>query len=130
MFEKRVVREEQGEFWIQRKHLVASRGRGFNAKLNETVAEMGFAQRVRVLCEPSYREANRGGRPGIEPVVYFKMLMVGFFENLGVDSSVIEKPMPACGVWNTATASNLIGSMSRVCFLCFRNQFSEDTFLQ
>ncbi len=51
---------------------------------------MGFAQKVWVLCEPSYREANRGGRPGIDTVVYFKMLMVGFFENLGVDSSVIE----------------------------------------
>ncbi len=51
---------------------------------------MGFAQNVRVLCEPSYREANRGGRPEIDPVVYFKMLMVEFFENLGVDLSVIE----------------------------------------
>jgi hypothetical protein len=35
------------------------------------------------LCEPFYvADSSRGGRPGIDPEVYFKMLMVGFFENL------------------------------------------------
>ena len=27
-------------------------------------------------------DASRGGHPGIDPEVYFKMLLVGFFENL------------------------------------------------
>ncbi|MCX7869075.1 MAG: transposase [Terrimicrobiaceae bacterium] len=49
---------------------------------------MGFAQKVWELCEPSYREASRGGRPGIDPVVYFKMLMVGFFENLPSERAI------------------------------------------
>ena len=43
---------------------------------------MDFARQVWALCEPAYREESPGGRPGIDPVVYFKMLMVGVFENL------------------------------------------------
>jgi hypothetical protein len=48
--------------------------------LNEHLAAMDFARQVWALCEPAYREESRGGRPGIDPVVYLKMLMVGFFE--------------------------------------------------
>ena len=43
---------------------------------------MDFAHQVREKCAPAYAEAGRGGRPGIDPVVYFKMLMMGFFEGL------------------------------------------------
>lgn len=88
MFEKRVGREEQGEFWIERKQIVVPRGQGFYGKLNETLGKMGFAQKVWELCEPSYGEVSRGGRPGIDPVVYFKMLMVGFFENLPSERAI------------------------------------------
>src|SRR5260221_4330778 len=49
---------------------------------------MDFARRVWALCEPGYREESRGGRPGIDPVVYFKMLMVGFFENLRSERAI------------------------------------------
>ena len=47
-----------------------------------TLAAMDFGRQVWALCESAYREESRGGRPGIDPVIYFKMLMVGFFENL------------------------------------------------
>jgi transposase len=43
---------------------------------------MDFARQVWAICAPAYAEAARGGRPGIDPVVYFKMLMIGFFEGL------------------------------------------------
>ena len=41
---------------------------------------MEFARQVWAFCVPAYCEESRGGRPGIDPVVYLKMLMVGFFE--------------------------------------------------
>jgi transposase len=50
--------------------------------LEGTLQELGFAAEVWKLCQAAYAEASRGGRPGIDPVVYFKMLMVGFFEDL------------------------------------------------
>jgi transposase len=46
---------------------------------------------VREICQPAYAEAARGGRPGIDPAVYFKMLMVGFFENLPSERSIASR---------------------------------------
>ena len=57
-------------------------------ELNEHLEAMDFARQVWALCEPAYREESRGGRPGIDPVVYFKMLMVGFFENLRSERAI------------------------------------------
>jgi transposase len=78
----RNVEKSQGEFWIDRRRIAPARTKGFYGKLNQTLEEMNFAQKVWAVCTPSYQDASRGGRPGIDPVVYFKMLMVGFFENL------------------------------------------------
>lgn len=88
MFEQRENREEQGEFWIERSRIAPPRTKGFYGKLNQTLAKMGFARNVWEACAPSYRDASRGGRPGIDPVVYFKMLMVGFFENLPSERAI------------------------------------------
>ena len=49
---------------------------------------MDFARKVRGICEPGYANPTRGGRPGIAPVVYLKMLMMGFFENLPVQRAI------------------------------------------
>lgn len=88
MFEQRENREEQGEFWIERSRIAPARTKGFYGKLNQTLGEIGFAQKVWEACASSYRDASRGGRPGIDPVVYFKMLMVGFFENLPSERAI------------------------------------------
>lgn len=65
-----------------RRDITAPKAAGFYRKLNETLKECGFAREVWRLCEPHYAAASRSGRPGIDPVTYFKMLMVGFFEDL------------------------------------------------
>src|SRR5215217_2215005 len=82
MFERRAERAQQHEFWIAREEIAAPRAAGFYRKLEATLQELGFAAEVWKLCQPVYAKASRGGRPGIDPVVYFKMLMVGFFEDL------------------------------------------------
>ena len=82
MFERRAERVQQAEFWIARQEIAAPRASWFYRKLEETLGRMGFAKKVWELCEPAYAEESRGGRPGIDPVVYFKMQMVGFFEDL------------------------------------------------
>lgn len=60
----------------------------FYRKLDETFESIGFAVGVREICRPAYADAARGGRPGIDPAVYFKMLMIGFFENLPSERSI------------------------------------------
>ena len=82
MFERRAERAQQNEFWVAREEIAAPRAAGFYRKLEATLQAQKFATEVWRLCQPAYAEVSRGGRPGIDPVIYFKMLMVGFFEDL------------------------------------------------
>jgi hypothetical protein len=88
MFSRREVEEKQGEFWIERSQVSKPTSQGFYSKLNEHLAAMDFARQVWALCAPAYCEESRGGRPGIDPVEYLKMLMVGFVENLRSERAI------------------------------------------
>jgi len=72
--------ERQGEFWVATQHLPVSPGHVFYRKLNELLAAANFDEWIETLCEPYYA---KGGRPGIPPGVYFRMLLVGYFEGIG-----------------------------------------------
>jgi transposase len=77
----------QSEFWIAADRVVTSTKGGFYAKLDETLESFGFAAKVRELCLPAYDKSGVG-RPGIDPAVYLKMLMVGFFEDLPSERAI------------------------------------------
>jgi len=77
----------QSEFWIPADQVVNSAKSGFYAKLEETLESFGFAAKVRALCAPAYDKSGVG-RPGIDPVVYLKMIMVGFFEDLPSERAI------------------------------------------
>jgi transposase len=91
MFERRKSKPEQQELWIMAGELRPATPDGFYRRVNRTLEEMSFAQRVWAICQPAYAEAARGGRPGIDPVVYLKMLMVGFFENIGSERGIASR---------------------------------------
>jgi transposase len=74
-------REEQQEMWVATTSLPKSQGHVFYRKLNEVFAEAGFDRMAEELCRPYYHD--RIGRPSIPPGVYFRMLLVGYFEGLG-----------------------------------------------
>jgi hypothetical protein len=61
--------------------LPKSQGHVFYRKLNEVFAEAGFDRMAEELCRTQYHA--RIGRPSIPPGVYFRMLLVGYFEGLG-----------------------------------------------
>jgi len=67
----------QPEFWIATDQVVVTAPTGFYAKLEGTLESFDFAAKVRALCAPAYDQSG-AGRPGIDPVVYLKMIMVGF----------------------------------------------------
>jgi transposase len=83
--------EQQEEFWVERRRLPQLRASRFYEKLEETLEGIGFAEGVREICRPAYAEEAKGGRPGIDPAVYFKMLMIGFFENLPSERSIASR---------------------------------------
>jgi transposase len=78
---------QQGEFWITRADLARVPASRFYDKLDETLAEMDFAAKVHGLSAPLYSSGEKG-RPPIDPVVYFKMLMVGFLEDLPSERAI------------------------------------------
>ena len=82
MFKPRKKRPLQKEFWVVAERLPKVSPSRFYELLNRILEEMGFAKEVWERCAPAYAEVSRGGRPGIDPVVYFKMLMIGFFEGI------------------------------------------------
>ncbi len=86
MFAKK-QKAAQGEFWVAAHQLAQSPKCTFYARLDETLASFGFAEKVRALCAPAYQRSN-AGRPGIDPVVYLKMIMVGFFEDLPSERAI------------------------------------------
>ncbi len=73
--------DQQQEFWVSAVDLPKAPGHPFYVKLNELLAEADFDCWVEGLCEEFY--ANGKGRPSIPPGVYFRMLLVGYFEGLG-----------------------------------------------
>ena len=92
MFEERDPQgDKQNEFWLVRDQLPQATAGTFYRKLNETLDEIGFAKGVREICRPAYQDSSSGGRPGIDPAVYFKMLMVGFFENLPSERAIASR---------------------------------------
>ncbi len=73
-------RDEQQEMWVATTSLPKSEGHVFYRKLNQVLAEAGFDQTVEGICEPY--DHDRLGRPSIPPGVYFRMLLVGYYEGL------------------------------------------------
>jgi transposase len=72
-------RPRQDELFIPTAKLATGPGHPFYTKLNLVLDEAGFDEFVEKLCQPHYKE---GGRPGIPPGVYFRMLFIGYFEGL------------------------------------------------
>lgn len=72
-------KSKQDELFIPTAKVVAGPGHPFYSKLNQVLAEAGFDEFVEQLCAPYYKE---GGRPGIPPGVYFRMVLIGYFEGL------------------------------------------------
>jgi hypothetical protein len=61
---------------------------GFYEKLRQHLTQIVFDQRVSDLCEPLYGRTYLDTNVRIPPVVYFKMLMVGFLENLSSERAI------------------------------------------
>src|SRR3982750_2110272 len=77
---KKVVRQEQ--VGPPPAELPLSAGPPFYERLNRLLDEKKFDEFVETLCAPFY--AASLGRPGLAPGIYFRLLMVGYFE--GIDS--------------------------------------------
>jgi transposase len=74
-------RERQEELWY-RSELPEAPGHPFYKRLNEVLERDGFDRFCEGRCREFYHE--KLGRPSLAPGLYFRLMMIGFFE--GIDS--------------------------------------------
>src|SRR6266545_2818216 len=75
-------REHQEELWIASCTLARPASHPFYERLNQLLAKHDFDRFVEEKCQRFY--AATMGRPGLAPGIYFRLLLIGYFE--GIDS--------------------------------------------
>jgi transposase len=75
-------KKSQPSMWVATQNLAKTAGHPFYCKLNEAFQKHDFDSIAESKCAKFY--AEKVGRRGIPPGVYFRMLMIGYFE--GIDS--------------------------------------------
>jgi transposase len=78
----RKKRERQEDLWVASSEVVGTPAHAFYDRLNQTLEHHHFDRRMEQLCRRYYK--GRLGRPSITPGVYFRSLLLGYFE--GIDS--------------------------------------------
>jgi transposase len=78
----RKKRERQEDLWVASSEVVGTPAHAFYDRLNQILDHHHFDRRMEQLCRRYYK--GRLGRPSITPGVYFRSLLLGYFE--GIDS--------------------------------------------
>jgi transposase len=82
----RKQREKQEGIWIAHTELAAAPGHPFYQKLNELLEAEGFDEFVEGRCAKFY--AAKYGRPSLTPGIYFRSLLIGYFEGIGAERGI------------------------------------------
>ena len=77
-------RQRQEALFVMADGLPKSAGHPFYQALNRLLAEADFDPWIEQRCRRYYEQEEKRGQPSIPPGVYFRMLLVGYFE--GIDS--------------------------------------------
>jgi len=77
-------KRRQESLFVMTEDLPRSDGHPFYQQLNALLAEADFDRWIEGRCQPFYEQRETRGKPSIPPGVYFRMLLVGYFE--GIDS--------------------------------------------
>lgn len=75
-------RDRQPPMWVEVTDLPTAASHPFYRRLNDLLREHGFDDFVEAQCASFYAETM--GRPGLPPGIYFRLLLIGYFE--GIDS--------------------------------------------
>lgn len=75
-------KQQQPPLFVMAADLPRSAGHPFYVRLNQLLEEHGFDGWLQERCQPYYSQEEPRGQPSIPPGVYFRMLLVGYFEGL------------------------------------------------
>jgi transposase len=90
-------RERQQDLWIATSDVVETPGNAFYDRLNQILEEHKFDAKVERVCQKFYKKSPYG-RPSISPGVYFRSLLIGYFEGLDSERGI---------AWRTADSLSL-----------------------
>jgi transposase len=93
----RQKRERQQGFWIATSDVVETPANAFYDRLNQILDEHKFDAKVERLCRKFYKKSPYG-RPSMAPGVYFRSLLIGYFEGLDSERGI---------AWRTADSLSL-----------------------
>lgn len=79
-------RERQEDLWVAYTDMAVGPGHPFYVRLNEVLDGAGFDAFVEKLCARFY--AEKMGRPGLTPGIYFRSLMIGYFEGIEAERGI------------------------------------------
>lgn len=79
-------RGQQPTLWIETAQLSTGPGHPFYSRLNKLLDKHGFDAFAEELCASFYAETM--GRPSMPPAVYFRLLLVGYFEGLDSERGI------------------------------------------
>ena len=93
----RQKRERQQGLWIATSEVVETPANAFYDRLNQILDEHKFDAKVERLCRKFYKKSPYG-RPSMAPGVYFRSLLIGYFEGLDSERGI---------AWRTADSLSL-----------------------
>jgi transposase len=82
----RKQREKQEGIWIAQVELASAPGHPFYQRLNGLLESEGFDAFVEERCAKHY--ATHFGRPSLTPGIYFRSLLIGYFEGLDSERGI------------------------------------------
>jgi len=82
----RKSRERQEDLWVAYTGVAVGPGHPFYARLSEVLDGAGFDAFVEKQCARFY--AEKLGRPGLTPGIYFRSLMIGYFEGIEAERGI------------------------------------------
>src|SRR4051794_26925904 len=82
---RRGGQEKQESIWIVARTLARPAGHPFYERLNAVLNEKRFDSFAERMCACFY---SKTGRPGLAPGVYFRCLLVGYFEGLDSERGI------------------------------------------
>jgi hypothetical protein len=78
-------RERQPAMWVPTTHLPTT-SHPFYRRLNELLREYGFDDFAEAQCASFYAETM--GRPGLPSGIYFRLLLIGYFEGIASERGI------------------------------------------
>src|SRR6202162_6411230 len=79
-------REKQEGLWIAHTELASAPGHPFYQRLSDLLEAEGFDEFVEKRCAKFY--AAKYGRPSLPPGIYFRSLLIGYFEGIGAERGI------------------------------------------